>query len=278
MAETDGRAANRERWQGRSEVWRRFSAEGPPRADEVSLALMDAAGATPGRRILDMASGTGDPSLSIAERVAPAGLAIATDQSEAMLAGARERAKGPKGTLLFVVAGMEELPFADATFDGATCRSGIMFPPDRVAAAKEACRVLKPGARIAYSVWGPLADNPHFAITRATLLEFSHGQIEPEEPQRHSLAAPGALAAILRAAGFAQAEERELRVENQVPAMRPPWRRAVEGENAAWSRGLDAAARADLERRMVEAFAPYRTREGWRLPIHVRLGIAMVPS
>ena len=190
-----------------------------------------------------------------------------------MLTGARDRAKDAKASPVFVVATMVELPFADRSFDGVTCRFGIMFPPDRVAAAREARRVLKPGARAAYAVWGPLADNAMFAVTRKVLLEFSNGAVGQEEPQRHALAAPGALAAILTAAGFAGAEERELRADNKIPAARPPWRRAIEGENAAWSRALDDAARAALVARMVEGFAPYRAGDGWRLPMHVRLGI-----
>ena len=278
MAETNTRAENRKRWQGRSEVWRRFTADGPPRPDATTIALMEAVGAAPGKRILDMAAGTGDPSIPLAERVAPDGIAVATDQSEEMLIGARARVEAGHPAPLFVVAGMEELPFADASFDGATCRFGIMFPPDRIAAAKEARRVLKPGARIAYAVWGPLADNVQFATTRAVLLEFSHGQVGTEEPQRHGLAARGALAAVLTSSGFAEVEERELRVDNRIPAARSPWRRAIEGENAEWSRGLDAAARASLESRMAEAFAPYRSDDGWRLPTHVRLGIGTAPS
>ena len=277
MVETDARAANRERWQGRSEVWRRFTSDGPPRPDTTSLALMDAVGAAPGRRILDLASGTGDPAIPLAERVAPGGLAVASDQSAAMLTGARDRTKAAKASPVFVVATMEELPFAERSFDGATCRFCIMFPPDRIAAAAEARRVLKPGARAAYAVWGQIADNATFALTRRVLLEFSNGAVGQEEPQRHALATPGTLAAILTAAGFAGAEERELRADNEVPAARPPWRRAIEGENAAWSRGLDDAARAALIARMVEAFAPYRVGDGWRLPMHVRLGIGTAP-
>jgi len=137
--------------------------------------------------------------------------------------------------------------------------------------------VLKPGARAVYAIWGPLADNAMFAVTRKVLLEFSNGAVGQEEPQRHALAAPGVLAAILTAAGFAAAEERDLRTYNEIPAARQPWRRAIEGDNAAWSRGLDDTARAALVARMVEAFAPYCAGDGWRLPMHVRLGIGTAP-
>ena len=93
MIDMAARTENRKRWEGRSEVWRRFTAGGPPEPDAATLALIDAVGAEPSQRILDMASGTGDPSIPLAERVAPGGMVVATDQSAEMLIGARARAQ-----------------------------------------------------------------------------------------------------------------------------------------------------------------------------------------
>ena len=278
MAESDARAANRARWARNSASWRRAAAEGPPKPDWITLPLMDAVGAAPGRRIVDLASGTGDPAIPMAARVAPGGLVVATDQSPEMLGGARERAGSNSGPLAFVVAQMEDLPYPDRAFDGATCRFGIMFPADRVAAAAEARRVLKPGARAVYAVWGPLADNPMFAEVRKAIVAFSNGAAGTGDPQRHSLGASGALAAILTAAGFTDVEERELRTVNEVPADRPFWRRAIEGEFGAWHETLDALARAEFEHRVVAEFARYRAGDVLRLPAHARLGIGVAPG
>jgi SAM-dependent methyltransferase len=208
--------------------------------------------------------------------VSPNGLVLATDQSEDMLGAARERG-GEAGGLVFVVATMEELPYPDRAFDGATCRFGIMFPPDRVAAAKEALRVLKPGARIAYSAWGPLADNTMFATVVETVRAFSGGAAGGDSPQRHSLGAPGALREILAAAGFRDVEERELRAESRVPIARLPWRRALGGEFSGWAATLHEAQRAELERRLQDAFARYREGDVYRLATHARLGIGAAP-
>jgi SAM-dependent methyltransferase len=63
------------------------------------------------------------------------------------------------------------LPFADASFDVVACQFGVMFFPDRVAAHREARRVLKPGGRFVFNVWDDLAHNPvpavvHEAVAR----------------------------------------------------------------------------------------------------------------
>jgi SAM-dependent methyltransferase len=275
MSDADLRAANRARWRERSASWGR-AAEGPIVPDATTVALLDVIGAAPGQRILDLASGTGDPSIPLAARIAPEGVVLATDQSKEMLDAARRRVAGVAAPL-FVVATMEELPYPDRFFDGAACRFGIMFPPDRVAAAREARRVLKPGARIAYSAWGPLADNAMFATVVETVRSFSHGAAGTDSPQRHALGAPGALRAILEAAGFRDVEERELRAESRVPVARHPWQRALGGEFSGWAETLDDAARAELDRTLQQAFARYRDGEHYRLPTHARLGIGTAP-
>jgi len=103
--------------------------------------------------ILDVATGTGEPGLTIASRV-PAGKVILTDLAEDMLKIASENAT-TRGIQNVETQNCDvcELPFADNTFDAISCRFGFMFFPDMLLAAKEMVRVLKPGGRIATSVW-----------------------------------------------------------------------------------------------------------------------------
>lgn len=103
--------------------------------------------------VLDVAAGTGEPGLSIASKL-KSGKVIITDLAEDMLAIARENAaKRGIRNIETRVCDVCELPFADNTFDKISCRFGFMFFPDMLLAAKEMVRVLKPGGRIATSVW-----------------------------------------------------------------------------------------------------------------------------
>jgi ubiquinone/menaquinone biosynthesis C-methylase UbiE len=106
-----------------------------------------------GDQVLDVASGTGEPGLTIASMLND-GKVIITDLAEYMLEIARENAakRGIKN-IETRVCDVSELPFADNTFDAISCRFGFMFFPDMLLAAKEMARVLKPGGRIATSVW-----------------------------------------------------------------------------------------------------------------------------
>ena len=103
--------------------------------------------------VLDVAGGTGEPGLSIASIVTD-GKVMITDLSDDMLKIAQENAdkKGIKN-IETRACDVSELPFPDNTFDAISCRFGFMFFPDMQLAAKEMARVLKPGGKIATSVW-----------------------------------------------------------------------------------------------------------------------------
>lgn len=103
--------------------------------------------------VLDVASGTGEPALTIASML-KGGKVKLTDIAENMLVIARENAT-KRGIYNIEIYDCDacELPFANNTFDAISCRFGFMFFPDMLLAAKEMVRVLKPGGRIAVSVW-----------------------------------------------------------------------------------------------------------------------------
>ena len=109
--------------------------------------------------VLDIAAGTGEPGLTIATML-KGGKVVITDLSEAMLEIARENAlKRDIKNIETRVCDVCALPFADNTFDAISCRLGFMFFPDMLLAAKEMVRVLKPGGKIATSVWNVLENN-----------------------------------------------------------------------------------------------------------------------
>jgi len=109
--------------------------------------------------VLDVACGTGEPGLTIASKLR-GGKVFITDLAEDMLAIAAENAvhRGILNVQTRVCDGCE-LPFAANTFDAISCRLGFMFFPDMLLAAKEMIRVLKPGGKMAVSVWNVAEKN-----------------------------------------------------------------------------------------------------------------------
>ncbi len=119
--------------------------------------------------ILDVASGTGEPGLTIASKLS-GGKVILTDLADDMLKIARENAalRGIKN-IETVMCDVCELPFPDNTFDAISCRFGFMFFPDMQLAAKEMFRVLKPGGKIATAVWNVPEKNFWVTATMGTI-------------------------------------------------------------------------------------------------------------
>lgn len=161
--------------------------------------------------VLDIAAGTGEPGLTIALRVRD-GKVVITDLSDGMLVIAREHAQ-KKGieNAEFVSCDVCELPFPDNTFDAISCRLGFMFFPDMHLAAKEMFRVLKPGGRIATSVWeGP---EKNFWITAIGGTINQNMQVPappPESPGMFRCAKRGLVEGLFKEAGLKNISENEL--------------------------------------------------------------------
>jgi ubiquinone/menaquinone biosynthesis C-methylase UbiE len=142
------------------EVWNRFSS-GWKKWDELMMDFLKPVGDEMIRllnpkgndMVLDIASGTGEPGLTIASFL-DGGKVMLTDLSEDMLKIATENAadRGIRN-IETLVCDVCDLPFEDETFDAVSCRFGFMFFPDMLLAAKEIARVLKPGGKIVTSVW-----------------------------------------------------------------------------------------------------------------------------
>jgi demethylmenaquinone methyltransferase/2-methoxy-6-polyprenyl-1,4-benzoquinol methylase len=98
-------------------------------------------------RLVDVAGGTGDIALRVAERSHGHAGVVVADPNEAMLAVGRERAARRHMAIEFREARAERLPFAEAAFDAYTIAFGIRNVTDIAAALAEAYRVLRHGGR-----------------------------------------------------------------------------------------------------------------------------------
>ena len=123
----------------------------------VTLVLMaellaEAADLKAGQRVLDVASGNGNASLSAARRFAEV---TAIDYVPMLLEEGRQRAQAEGLTVDFREGDAENLPFEDASFDVVISTLGVMFAPNQQKAAEELLRVVKPGGTIAMVNWVP---------------------------------------------------------------------------------------------------------------------------
>ncbi len=188
-----------------SEKWKAKSAA---MGQSVTNALVDYAQPAPGMQILDLASGTGEPAISLAMRVGDHGHVTALDLSADLLEIAAQRAQA-RGLSNFTTqkADAHSLPFPDNSFDLATSRFGVMFFRDPSLALGELRRTLRPGARACFLAWGPF-DQPYWQSMMGVVHRHVGGDLlEPGGPDPFRFAEPGSLSAVLRDAGFHEVTE-----------------------------------------------------------------------
>src|SRR5713226_2344349 len=203
-----------EEWTGEQTVaaWRKWHAQIAVFSRGGTEAILEAAQLRPGMRVLDLASGVGDPALSLAAAVGPSGRVTATDLGPGMISLAEELAR-KKGitNIEFREANAESLPFADASYDALTCRFGAMFFPDLGKALRECLRVLKPGGRAAFVVWGK-GDQPFFTATAAVVLKnlaVPPPPPDPDGPSMFMFGERGRFRRALESAGFSNVHEED---------------------------------------------------------------------
>ena len=263
----------RDHWKERSVAWTATAAEGLSSDDTLNQSLIENLGIKPGEDILDIGSGTGDPAISIGVALNGLGTVTACDLTPQMLITARGRANNIGLSIIrFVAADMAELTFANDVFDCITCRFGLMFPANKTVAAKEARRVLKPGGRIGYMVWGPYDENPAFSVIRRAMAKALR-EDEGPPPQRNNLGEPGLLTDILESSGFEHVEERSIRYNRPVDDLDDYVNRALVRGYLDNVKKLDDLALKNLKKALKDSFEPYRDGGKVYMPNSVRLGI-----
>jgi SAM-dependent methyltransferase len=148
---------------------------------------MDVAAVGAGEAVLDVGCGTGATLLRLAELAGPAGQVLGCDVSAPMLALARQRAAGIAHVGI-MQADAQAHRFPAAAFDAVVSRFGVMFFADPVAAFANLRQALRPGGRVAFVCWAPLADNPFFRLPMQAAVRRL-GPVEPAPPR-----APGPMA------------------------------------------------------------------------------------
>jgi SAM-dependent methyltransferase len=211
--------ANVEAWSESAPYWERHAALIREMFEPLSDALIEDAALEPGKSALDVAGGTGEPALRIAEVCGPQTVVACTDGVAAMIAAAkREAARRELCNVTFTQCAADALPFRSHRFDAAVCRLGVMFFDDAIASIREMLRVLRPGGRVAFAVWHESKFNPFF--TAPLDVVSRHVQLQPSPPDARGAfryAVPGKLADLLARAGATAVSERVLDFRIEAP-------------------------------------------------------------
>jgi SAM-dependent methyltransferase len=211
------REGQRQQWNKAATGWDKWSELIDRGASGVSERMVELAGVEPGNRVLDVAAGYGEPSLTAARAVGPEGSVVSTDISAEMLGFGRERAAAAGlDNIEFVESDAAGLDFEDASFDAALSRWGIIFEPDGEAAAARIRGFLRPGSGIAIASWGPPERVPFLAIPMGTAIRRLDAEPPPPgTPGPLSRPTPEAIGGLLEGGGFSeiQVEEAEVAME-----------------------------------------------------------------
>lgn len=262
------------------QTWDRFSG-GWTKWDHLVMKMLDPVGAEMIRSLalrddgehLDIASGTGEPGLSIAALV-PRGRVVLTDLSAGMLAAASANAQA-RGLPNVEVreCGVDELPFSDGSFDSISCRFGLMFFPDIPGAVGELVRVLRPGGRISAAVWAEPPGNPWATIPMSAMsAEIEVDAPAPDAPGLFRCAAPDAIAAVFRKAGVRDVVESDVHgsLDPDNPDDYWSFMTDVVAPVVAGLAAVDQSARDRIRTATLDKARAFETDGTLSLPLHAR--------
>jgi ubiquinone/menaquinone biosynthesis C-methylase UbiE len=240
----------------------------------VTQALTDDGRISRRHTVLDIATGPGDPALSVAPMVGPEGKVFGVDLVPEMVAAARRTADelGFRNTQ-FDVASADRLPFPADTFDSVISRFGVMFFPSPVDAVREMLRVLKPERKLALAVWGSAETNPFFnTISRVIDRFVDSPPLAPDAPEPFRFATPDKLREVLTEAGAMAPAERLLKFTIEAPISSEEfWTLRTEMSEKLREKIalLSSEQLKEAKRQALEALRGYSTDYGMSFPAQV---------
>lgn len=199
-----------------AELWRRHDAMERALSAPLSARMLALAALQSGMRVLDVASGRGEPALPAARAVGPGGFVLATDLDADVLALARERAEGEGlSQVQFRAIPAERLAALDeAPFDAAFVRWGLMYMADPVAALSAVAACTQAHAPLVLALWADAEQVDYFSLPRAVLARHVElDRIDPDVPGPFRYGRIFAIEAVLHAAGWRLDMIEDMRVE-----------------------------------------------------------------
>lgn len=280
---TKGEQVGPQDWQGERGVrWLRDMAGFEAMLQPLGEALMARAALAPGERVVDIGCGGGWTSRAAAAQVGPRGSVCGVDISALLLREAARRAAAmPNLTFVRADASADAVP--GAPFDRMISRLGVMFFVDPAAAFARLRRLLVPGGRMDWAVWGPKEDNPWMFGARAvTARHLELPPPDPGAPGPFTLTDRDRLADLLAGAGFVDIEIVEHRHHVAVGGAADP---AAAADFAAGAfffsdaiEAADAATRAAIHDDLVAFYRDFMTADGLAVPARAWLVRAVASS
>ena len=263
------------RWRGSAPFWEKHRNIIRGMFAPITQALIEDAEIGAQDSVLDVATGPGEPALSVAAVVGPDGKVFGVDAIHGMIAAARTEAQrlGLKNAK-FDVAFADDLPFAANTFDAAISRFGVMFFPSPVDGVREMLRVLKPGRKLAFAVWHFAERNPfHSALSRVMDRYVDSPPLEPDALDAFRFAPRGKLLKVFSEAGVVAPSERllQFKIESAAASVEDFWnlRREMSEKLSEKFATLSEELKLKVTQEMLSSLAEYSTANGMSFPAEV---------
>ena len=193
-----------DQWQAAAEAWSRWSPTLHQWLGKATDTMLEMAGISTGHRVLDVAAGAGEQSITASKKVGSSGCILATDISSNILAYAQQMAKqeGIQNIRTEVMDG-ENLLLEDESFDAVISRVGLIYFPNQQKALREMLRVLKSGGKMAAMVYSTPQKNKFFSVPVSIIRSMtSLPAPQPGQPGPFSLGAEGVIEQAFAQAGF----------------------------------------------------------------------------
>jgi ubiquinone/menaquinone biosynthesis C-methylase UbiE len=197
--------AERQSWNSVASAWQKWWKTIERGTEIVSRRLVELAEVKPGSKVLDIATGIGEPALTAANKVGRDGHVLATDISPQMLSFAKQRAisLGLQDVIEFKEGDAETIDLPTSTFNSALCRWGLMLLPNPKAALSNICGSLAVGGHFAAAVWASPDKVPFASVPINILMKKTNiPPPPPGAPGPFSFSDEGSLKNSFLASGF----------------------------------------------------------------------------
>ncbi len=271
----------REQWQTAAEAWHRWNPTLKNWLGPATDKMLKMAQVQKGYKILDIAAGAGEQSITAAEKVGPNGSVLATDLSPKILDYAKELAS-EKGMTNIKTREMdgENLTLPDNSFDTVISRVGLIFFPDQQKALHEMKRVLKPGGMVAAIVYSTVDKNQFFSTPVSIIRR--RAQLPPPlagQPGPFSLGAKGVLDAAFKQAGFTNVRSQVVNAPVEMSSAKDCVRFEYESFAALHQmlEGLSDNEKAEAWQEIEDELSKFENENGFSGPCELVVGVAQKP-